>query len=108
MMRTFAVAGWIAVGVATSGCTMNSTPVTPTPPDAPAPPPAQQNCVSSQARFAIGEPASAELLERARVAAEAATARFLQANQAITLEYVGSRLNLELDTTQVVRAVRCG
>jgi peptidase inhibitor I78 family protein len=64
--------------------------------------------VATEAQWAIGERAGNGVLERARIAAGASTARFLLPNQVITMEYLGSRLNLELDDRQVVRAVRCG
>ncbi|MQA30600.1 MAG: hypothetical protein GEU82_12325 [Luteitalea sp.] len=80
-------------------------PVQPTPPVFP---PADGSCVGTEAQWAIGQRASDDLLNRARVAASAALARFLHPNQPITMEYSGSRLNLELDEREVVRAVRCG
>jgi hypothetical protein len=48
------------------------------------------------------------LLERARVDAGAASARFLRPNDPITTEYSGSRLNLGLDARDIVRSVVCG
>jgi hypothetical protein len=60
------------------------------------------------ALFAIGDRASNDLLERARTAADAASARFLRPNQPITTDSVGSRLNLEVDAQDVVRSVLCG
>jgi hypothetical protein len=59
-------------------------------------------------QWTIGEPASSELLEHARLAAGAASARFLRPNQAITMEYLGSRLNLGLDERDIVRSAVCG
>lgn len=60
------------------------------------------------AQWAIGEAKSDALLERARVAAGAGSARFLRPNEPVTLEYVGSRLNLGLDLRDLVRTVVCG
>ena len=71
-------------------------------------PPAAKDCDATKAQWAIGEPESAELLERARVAAEAKSARFLRPNQIITMEYSSSRLNLHIGTQGVVGSVRCG
>jgi hypothetical protein len=59
-------------------------------------------------RGAIGQRATPALLERARVAATASTARFIRPNEAITMEYNGSRLNLYLNERDVVRGVICG
>jgi hypothetical protein len=71
-------------------------------------PPAAEDCDATKAEWAIGEPESGELLERARVAAQAKSARFLRPNQIITMEYSSSRLNLHLGTQGVVGSVRCG
>jgi hypothetical protein len=70
--------------------------------------PEAENCDATKAQWAIGEPESGELLERARVAAQAKSARFLRPNQIITMEYSSSRLNLHLGTQGVVGSVRCG
>jgi hypothetical protein len=72
------------------------------------PPSAAEDCDATKAQWAVGEPESADLLERARVAAGAKTARFLRPNQIITMEYSSSRLNLHLGTQGVVGSVRCG
>jgi hypothetical protein len=71
-------------------------------------PPGSNTCDATKAKWATGERASDGLLERARVAAEAGSARFLRPNEPITMEYLGSRLNLGLDARGVVRSVTCG
>jgi len=71
-------------------------------------PPVSDTCHRDNAQWAIGEQASPNLLERARVAAQAKSARFLRPNQPITMEYLGSRLNLGLDGRDIVRSVTCG
>jgi hypothetical protein len=70
--------------------------------------PASRTCDATKARFAIGSRASDELLERARVSAQAAVARFLRPNQPITMEYLASRLNLNLTERGIVSAANCG
>ncbi|MBI2222503.1 MAG: proteinase inhibitor I78 [Acidobacteria bacterium] len=81
----------------------------PSPPSPnPADPPATGGCDDRKAQWAVAQPASDELLERARVAAGAAAARFLRPDQPVTMEYLGSRLNLTLDARDVVRSVTCG
>lgn len=80
----------------------------PQPPNPPAPPPGPGSCDAIKVQWAIGQPASDELLERARVGAGAGSARFLRPNQPVTMEYLGSRLNLGLDAQDVVRSVVCG
>ena len=78
---------------------------TPAPPQTP---PGTATCDATKARFAIGQRASDVLLEKARVAAQADSARFLRPDQPITLEFLGSRLNLKLDRADVVNGVSCG
>lgn len=80
-------------------------------PGAPAPeqpPQPDVRCDAAAATWAVGQPASPDLLERARVAAQAETARFLRPGEAITMEFIAERLNLELDTEDVVVSTRCG
>jgi hypothetical protein len=117
----------VVVGLSSIGCAggseMRSTPTSPSteqnavPSDgatrspqspSPDPPPATGTCDAEKAQFAIGQPASAALLERARVAATASIARFIRPNDAITLEYSGARLNLYLNERDVVRGAVCG
>src|SRR5688572_8388349 len=83
----------------------------PRPPASAVPPigaPDAQTCDASKAGAVIGSPATAEVLEGARVAAGASVARFLKPNQPTTMEYLASRLNLGLDTRNIVRSVTCG
>ena len=77
-------------------------------PAPPASPPESDACRHSKAQWAVGERATDDLLERARQAAGAKTARFLRLNQPVTLEYLGSRLNVTIDEQGIVRAVVCG
>jgi hypothetical protein len=77
-------------------------------PPRPDPPPATGTCIASQAQWAVGEPASAALLDRARRDATASVARFIRPNEAITMEYSPARLNLYLDEHDVVRSAVCG
>ena len=66
------------------------------------------SCDHTKAQWAIEEAASDALLERARIAAGAGSARFLRPNEPVTFEYVSSRLNLGLDARDLVRTVVCG
>jgi Peptidase inhibitor I78 family len=71
-------------------------------------PPTSASCDAAKAQFAVGSAASDELLERARVAAQAALARFLRPNEPITMEFLGSRLNLNLNERGIVHSTYCG
>ena len=105
-VRLLLVASLFTMSALVSGCgqTMESVsaPTTPTPPVA------TDSCDAAKAAFAVGQPASDDLLERARAEAGARVARLLRPNQVITLEYSGWRLNLNLDVKDVVRSGTCG
>ena len=78
-------------------------------PGTPVPPPEHPDrCDHRRAEWAIGQSATEDVLDRARVAAGAEFARFLRIGQPITMEYRIGRLNLGVDDGNVVRTVRCG
>jgi hypothetical protein len=79
----------------------------PLPPTAPPPAPSGR-CDATKAQFALGERASQELLDRARVAAGADAARFIRPNEPITFEFSPGRLNLNLNARDAVHSVNCG
>lgn len=65
-------------------------------------------CNPDAARGAIGQEATADVVEQARVAAGANVVRTLKPGQVITMEYHASRLNLSVDDANVVVDVSCG
>lgn len=65
-------------------------------------------CDASGADFAVGKPASADLLEQARKASGSLLARILKPTDVITLEYRSERLNMHVDGKGVVSRVNCG
>jgi hypothetical protein len=97
------VAGCLTTGCASSDRVSTSSPIGASPPAA-----SSATCDADKARFAIGARASQDLLDRARQAAGASTARFIRPNEKITFAYLDSRLNLALDEQDVVRSVSCG
>ena len=68
----------------------------------------RSTCSASGARFAIGEPYTLELAERARRAASAKEARKIEPGGAYTMELSPDRLNIEVDRGGVVRDLKCG
>ncbi|MEP6722049.1 MAG: I78 family peptidase inhibitor [Variovorax sp.] len=72
------------------------------------PPPSAPQCNATGAQFAIGQAGTAQLEAAAAHRAGALTARSLRPGQATTMEFNGSRLNLELNAQGRVTAVRCG
>jgi hypothetical protein len=79
----------------------------PVPPPHPTPP-SSGTCDAAKAQWAVAEPASNDLLERAHIAAKASVARFIRPNEPITMEFSPARLNLGLDKQDVVASVTCG
>ncbi|MEP6633120.1 MAG: I78 family peptidase inhibitor [Luteimonas sp.] len=65
-------------------------------------------CDAAKAQSFIGQPASADVMERARTASDAATVRTLLPNQPITKEFNGERLNLHVDATNNIVSINCG
>ncbi|MGY2292855.1 I78 family peptidase inhibitor [Pseudomonas sp. SDO528_S397] len=65
-------------------------------------------CEAKAAEFAIGQKASAQLLEQARTRAGAQNARILTPDDMVTLEYRSDRLNLNTDDNLVINRVNCG
>lgn len=71
-------------------------------------PPPVGTCDASQVEGLIGQPYTEELAEQARQDAGAAKVRMLKPNQPITMEFLGERLNIEVDDKNLVSGVRCG
>lgn len=65
-------------------------------------------CDAARAQFAVGQPFTPALGERARQASGASSIRILRPGEAVTLEFLPDRLSLELDASERIAAVRCG
>ncbi len=65
-------------------------------------------CREAAASFALGERYSDRLARRARRAAGARVVRKVEPGRVYTMEFRADRLNLDLDRSGTVRAVRCG
>ena len=66
------------------------------------------SCDASQVQGLVGQPYSDAVGEQARQDAGAEKVRTLKPNQPITMEYLGERLNIEVDENNLVSGVRCG
>lgn len=80
----------------------------PAPPQWQTPGPRGGACNAAPAQSALGKQGTASVIEKARVASGAAMARVLHPNQPTTLEFNHERLNLLIDTSGRITAVRCG
>lgn len=74
--------------------------------DATPPPPA--SCDASQVQGLVGQPWTEALQTQAKEDAGANDVRVLKPNQAVTMEFIGERLNIEVDEKGVVSGLRCG
>ena len=72
------------------------------------PPVAAGACDDSQAQWAIGKTPTAAEVEQARADSGAESVRTLKPDQMVTMDFNDKRLNLDLDASGVVTAVRCG
>ncbi|WP_110949174.1 I78 family peptidase inhibitor [Pseudomonas bohemica] len=103
----YASSGLILAAVLLAGC--SSTSESSQPAEGPvASDSGYSRCDAAAAQFAVGKPASAALLEQARVKSGAQTARVLGPNDMVTLEYRSDRLNLNTDPAAMVNRVNCG
>ena len=80
---------------------------TPDPGVATTPPPVG-TCDASQVEGLVGQAYTEALAEQARQDAGAAKVRMLKPNQPVTMEFLGERLNIEVDDKNLVSGVRCG
>lgn len=70
--------------------------------------PAARSCQAEPAQAVIGQSATTSVVEQARQRAGARSARVLRPDQVVTLEFDGTRLNLDVDASSRVVRVRCG
>ena len=89
----------LALGLALMGCA-------PLPPQ-PSPPYTGQ-CDASKATWAIGQAATAEVVERIRVETGSQVARVLRPGQVVTLEYSAARVNVNVNERDAIIGVTCG
>lgn len=87
-----------------TGCTV--TPVVPAPP----PPPqfGPQRCDVAAVGWAVGRRASADVVERATLAAGARTARVLEPGEVTTMEFDARRLTILVNDAGRIADLRCG
>lgn len=71
-----------------------------------APPP--PSCDATAVQGLVGEAAGEDLVEQARTDAGADQVRLLKPGQAVTLEFNGARLNVEVDEAGNIVSLRCG
>ncbi|AWV08838.1 I78 family peptidase inhibitor [Marilutibacter maris] len=66
-------------------------------------------CDADKARTEmVGQPATEANVERARVASGAESVRVIRPGMMVTMEFVESRLNIDVDVDNVITGLRCG
>lgn len=70
------------------------------------PPPG--TCDASQVQGLVGQAYTEAMQAQAKEDAGASTVRVLKPNQPVTMEFIGERLNIEIDEKGSVSGVRCG
>ncbi len=72
-------------------------------------PPMLKTCDPEKAKAElIGKPANEANIEQARVASGAERVRVIKPDMMVTLEFVESRLNVDVDEDGNIRDLRCG
>jgi hypothetical protein len=65
-------------------------------------------CDPAPARWAIGKVAGADVLARVRADSHAQVVRVLRPGQVVTMEFSAGRVDVRVDTDNVVLGVSCG
>lgn len=80
-----------------------------TPADRPAPPGTggPVECDAGRAQAFVGQDGAA-VAERARIAASARTIRRIRPGEAVTMDFRADRLNIDVDDSGKITALRCG
>lgn len=86
----------------------NAAPPTSPADDSGPPPAALDPCDPSGVQALVGEQATDEVIEQARIDAGAQIVRTLRPDQVVTMEYRAGRLNIDVDDTGTITGLRCG
>ncbi len=76
------------------------------PPEGPPMPVAQ--CNAAGARWALGREPGGDVVERARIESGSAAVRVIRPGEAVTMDFRGDRLNLNVNARNAIDAVKCG
>ncbi|MCD9085255.1 I78 family peptidase inhibitor [Stenotrophomonas sp. SY1] len=71
-------------------------------------PPPPASCDASQVQGLVGQTYSDAVQTQAKEDSGASDVRVLKPNQPVTMEFIGERLNIEIDDKNVISGVRCG
>jgi hypothetical protein len=71
-------------------------------------PPQRLQCSAEPARWAIGQAATAETIEKIRVDTGSQIARVLHPGDIITMEFSGNRVNVKVNERNAIIGISCG
>ena len=71
-------------------------------------PPSAMQCDASGARWAIGQSPTGEIVERIRVDTHARVTRVIRPGQAVTMDFSGERVNVNVNEREAIVGVTCG
>ena len=100
MARTLLAALVLAAATALPACA-------PMPPADPSPPYTGQ-CDAELARWAIGQAATSDTVERIRIDTHSQVARVIRPGQAVTMDYSAARVNVHVNERNAITGVTCG
>ena len=100
MARTLLAAFVLLAATALPACA-------PMPPADPSPPYTAQ-CDAELARWAIGQAATSDVVERIRVDTRSQVARVIRPGQAVTMDYSAARVNVHVNERNAITGVTCG
>lgn len=72
------------------------------------PPPAMGQCDAEQARWAIGQAATSEVVERIRIETHSQVARVIRPGEVVTMEYSAARVNIHVNERNAITGITCG
>lgn len=97
---TLFAAAALVVAVSLSACA-------PMPPVEPSPPYTGQ-CDAELARWAIGQAATSDVVERIRIDTHSQVARVIRPGQAVTMDFSAARVNVHVNERNAITGVTCG
>ena len=98
--RTLLAAAALLMATALPACA-------PMPPADPGPPQMGQ-CNAELARWAIGQAATSEVVERIRIDTRSSVARVIRPGQAVTMDFSAARVNVHVNERNAITGVTCG
>lgn len=111
MPRKLATLGFVVMASVLAGCSSTASDpgaASAVKADAPASNAIPRRCDAGLGQFAVGKPASIDLLSQVRTRTGSQDARILGPDDMVTLEYRSERVNVNTDASGKVTRINCG